>query len=210
MINFDDTIKEKELLTPPLEEVKNDSPIPLPEIKVEELPPEPDECALCLENVKKQLNNLANLFDERIRYDEYKNNLFDNMHKELTDYRNEAHEKNIVSISLDIIQLMDAYTKIIRKFEEAEPTEENYKRLTSNFYGILEDLNDVLYRQSIESYQSQDNLVDVKKQKIISNVETDDITLDNTIAERIAPGYEKNGKIIRPEKIAIYKYKKGE
>lgn len=164
-----------------------------------------------LDDIKEKLHELNLLFDEKIKYDEYKNQMFDNMHKELTDFRNEANEKNINSMALDIIQLMDSYKKLLAKFEQVESSEENYKRLISNFYGILEDLTDVLYRQNIEEYTIEEDSVDVKKQKIISTIPTDEESLNNTIAEKLSPGYEKNNKVLRPERISIYKYiKKGE
>lgn len=66
-------------------------------------------------------------------------------------------------------------------------------------------MEDILYRQNIESYQVDGEEVDVKRQKIIRIVETDDRSRDNLIAERVAEGYEKEGKVIRPERIKIYK-----
>ena len=74
----------------------------------------------------------------------------------------------------------------------------------------MQDLLDVLYRQSIEPYEVDDTEIDVKKQKIVSTINTEDESLNNKLATKNAPGYEKNGKIIRPERVTIYKYKKGE
>ena len=50
----------------------------------------------------------------------------------------------------------------------------------------------------------------VRKQKIIQVVETEEQSKDNLIAARMADGYEKDGKVIRPERIKIFKYHSGE
>ena len=107
---------------------------------------------------------------------------------------------------MDIIQLVDSTKGHIRVYEKKEPTEDNYKRLFRVMKGIAEDLEDILYRQSIESYNVAGREVDVKRQRIIQTIPTDDKRKDNLVAVRAAEGYEKDGKIIRPERIKIYKY----
>ena len=96
--------------------------------------------------------------------------------------------------------------KKCRIFEKKEPTEENYTRLLRALKGIAEDLQDILYRQSIEAYRVAGHEVDVRRQKILQTVETDIPERDNLVAARMADGYEKDGKVIRPERIKIFKY----
>ena len=54
-----------------------------------------------------------------------------------------------------------------------------------------EDLEDILYRQNIESYRVPGHEVDVRRQKIIQTVPTDDKSKDNLVAVRVADGYER-------------------
>ena len=91
-------------------------------------------------------------------------------------------------------------------YEKKEPTEENYKKLLRIVKGIAEDLEDILYRQNIESYRVPGHEVDTRHQKIIQTVPTDDKSKDNLIAVRAADGYEKGDKVLRPERIKIFKY----
>ena len=91
---------------------------------------------------------------------------------------------------------------------EKEGTQENYDRLLRLVKGLVEDLKDVLYRQSIEAYRVAGEEVDVRRQKIIQTLETEDPAQDNFIAVRVADGYEKGDKVLRPERIKIYKYHK--
>lgn len=159
-----------------------------------------------LDAVQQALATLQQTFDEKIAEDTHKNGLFDNMHRELVRYQNGALDRIIDMIALDIIQLIDTTKSHIRVYEKKEPTEENYRKLLRIIKGITEDLGDILYRQNIESFRVPGHEVDVRRQKIIQTVPTEDKSKDNLVAVRVADGYMKTEKILRPEKIKIFKY----
>jgi molecular chaperone GrpE (heat shock protein) len=159
-----------------------------------------------LDGIQKQIETLQACFNEKIMEDQHKNDLFDKLHKELTEFQNGLLDKVINSMAIDIIQVIDATKKNIDVYEKKEINEENYKRLIRCLKGVTEDLGDVLYRQGIESYSVPGSEIDAKRQKIIEVVGTDNEILNNTIAARTANGFEKEGKVIRPERIKIFKY----
>lgn len=160
------------------------------------------------ENLLEQVSALNKKFDQKIKTDMHKAEMFDNMHKELTQYKNGLITQVINNILIDIIQIIDINDKNISLFENQDYSEENYEKIIRILKGVSEDLTDVLYRQSVEPYTLDE--IDVKRQKILQVIPTNDISLDRTIAKKIVPGYEKDGKIIRPERISIYKYKESE
>lgn len=159
-----------------------------------------------LDAVQQALATLQQSFDDKIAEDAHKNGLFDNMHRELVRYQNGALDKIVDTIALDIIQLVDTTKGHVRVYEKKGPTEENYKKLLRIVKGIAEDLEDILYRQNIESYRVPGHEVDVRRQKIIQTLPTDDKSKDNLVAVRVADGYEKGDKVLRPERIKIFKY----
>ena len=159
-----------------------------------------------LNAVQQALAALQQTFDDKIAEDTHKNGLFDNMHRELVRHQNGALDKIVDTIALDIIQLVDTTKGHVRVYEKKEPTEDNYKKLLRIVKGIAEDLEDILYRQNIESYRVPGHEVDVRRQKIIQTVPTDDKSKDNLVAVRAADGYEKGDKVLRPERIKIFKY----
>ena len=159
-----------------------------------------------LDALQQAMAGLQQSFDDKIAEDAHKNGLFDNMHRELVRYQNGALDKIVDTIALDIIQLVDTTKGHVRVYEKKEATEENYKKLLRIVKGIAEDLEDILYRQNIESYRVPGHEVDVRRQKIIQTVPTDDKSKDNLIAVRAADGYEKGDKVLRPERIKIFKY----
>ncbi len=203
-----ETITNQEEIQKTMDE-KNISPVEGAE-QVTEVPNEAyasqTELLAKLDAVQQALATLQQTFDDKIAEDTHKNGLFDNMHRELVRYQNGALDKIVDTIALDIIQLVDTTKGHVRVYEKKEPTEENYKKLLRIVKGIAEDLEDILYRQNIESYRVPGHEVDVRRQKIIQTIPTDDKSKDNLVAVRAADGYEKGDKVLRPERIKIFKY----
>ncbi len=162
-----------------------------------------------LEALQQAVAALQESFDDKIAEDAHKNGLFDNMHRELTRFQNGAMDKIVDTMALDIIQLVDTTKGHIRVYEKKEPTEENYRRLLRIMRGVAEDLQDILYRQNIEAYRVEGHQVDVRRQKIIQTIPTEEAEKDNLVAARAADGYEKDGKVFRAERIKIFKYTPG-
>ena len=156
-----------------------------------------------LDAVQQALATLQQSFDDKIAEDTHKNGLFDNMHRELIRYQNGALDKIVDTIALDIIQLVDTTKGHVRVYEKKEPTEENYKKLLRIVKGIAEDLEDILYRQNIESYRVPGHEVDTRRQKIIQTMPTDDKSKDNLVAVRAADGYEKGDKVLRYSMVKV-------
>lgn len=192
--------KMDEKITTPVEEIAEPQKTPA------ETPAEQTALLEKLDAVQQALATLQQTFDDKIAEDTHKNGLFDNMHRELVRYQNGALDKIVDTIALDIIQLVDTTKGHVRVYNKKEPTEENYKKLLRIVKGIAEDLEDILYRQNIESYRVPGHEVDTRRQKIIQTVPTDDKSKDNLIAVRVADGYEKGDKVLRPERIKIFKY----
>ena len=184
-----------------------------PAVEAEQPQPEPAEepaqqaeVLEKLEAIQQAVTELQQAFDDKIAQDAHKNGLFDRMHRELTQYQNGAMDKLVETMALDIIQLVDSTKSHVRVYEQKEATKDNYQRLLRIIKGVAEDLQDILYRQNIESYRVTGHEVDIRRQKIIQTVPTDDPTKDNLVAFRVADGYEKGGKVLRPERIKIFKY----
>ena len=192
--------KMDEKITTPVEEIAEPQKTPA------ETPAEQTALLEKLDAVQQALATLQQTFDDKIAEDTHKNGLFDNMHRELVRYQKGALDKIVDTIALDIIQLVDTTKGHVRVYNKKEPTEENYKKLLRIVKGIAEDLEDILYRQNIESYRVPGHEVDTRRQKIIQTVPTDDKSKDNLIAVRAADGYEKGDKVLRPERIKIFKY----
>lgn len=169
------------------------------------------EKILEIEKISKQNNEMLSDLKGKLEIEVFSNKkkdeIIDNLHNEVTKYKNGLIEKLTEGMSLDIIQLIDAIEKNSKIYKDKEVNENNYKKLLSLFSGISDDLKDILYRQDIEPYNVPGDVVDTKRQKIVQIVETNDASEHNKIAGRISDGYETPEKVLRPERIKIYKLK---
>ena len=154
-----------------------------------------------------QVSELKDLFDQKIANDEYKDQLFDKMHAELVKYQQGSIDKMVDDMAMDVILLSDNTKQIIDVYKDSEPSEENYIKLLNQFQGVSDELEDILFRQSIEPYSVEDDEFDPKKQRIIGKIPTDRKELNNKVASKGVVGYEKdNGQVLRRENVNIYKY----
>lgn len=159
---------------------------------------------LILEN----LQQLVRQFQDKIAGDGRKDALLDEMHRELQEYKGDLLNTLTLSLERDIIQTIDHIGKAVDAYRKKDPSAEEYGRLLSMLSGVETDLTDLLYRHGVEPY-TVDGL-DVGRQKIVSTVPTEEMGRDKTIAARLARGWEKGDRIIRPERVSVYVYKEGE
>lgn len=152
------------------------------------------------------INELVAGFRDKIQTDAHKQNLFDEMHAELQEYKKGMLDKLTLSMELDVIKLIDDVERSIAVFSARQSSPEDYSRLFALLAGVATDLEDLLYRHGVEPYRLSSDRVDVTRQKILSTTQTKDISLDKKVAKRMSRGWEKQGKIIRPERISVYLY----
>lgn len=161
-------------------------------------------------SIQEQIAALSVLFTEKIAGDTKKNELFDLMHAELTDYKNGLVNAVTEPLERDIIKIIDDVGKSVDACRGKAPSRENYMRFFKLFEGVQTDLVDLLYRQGVEPYSVNGNKVEILRQQILSTVPTDSRELDKTVAQRLSSGWEKGGKVIRPERITAYVHTKGQ
>lgn len=158
--------------------------------------------------ILQNLQNLVYRFENKIQVDQHKQELFDDLHAELQEYKKGMLEQLTLALERDVIKLVDDVSKSIGVFSEKPPSPDNYDKLFIMLQGFGTDLEDLLYRHGVEPYENSGGDVDVLRQKVLSTVPTDDPGLDRKIAGRLSRGWEKQGRIISPERISVYLYQK--
>ena len=181
-------------------EAKPDPPKAPPEIPKPTAAPEGESGLFAL------LGELRQLFLQKIQTDAHKQTLFDEMHAELQQHKNNLLEALTRPIEEDVIRLIDDIEKSMEAYRTRQFTADNYRRMFSLFEGVKTDLVDLLYRAGIEPFTQEGNSVEVGRQKIIATLPTEKKRLDKKVAARHARGWEKNGKVIRQERVSVYLY----
>lgn len=152
-----------------------------------------------------KMDSLNQLFSEKIRYMEYEEKIFNQMHKELQKYKNDMYTQLIRQVLLDIIEVRDSILRIADFYLKKPEGERNIPYET--FAGYALDIQDILEKNDVEIYRSshEDNFVPVK-QRAIKKVVTENKELHGKVAESLSCGYNYNGRTISAEKVAFYYY----
>ena len=161
-----------------------------------------------LDEIKIKLDDLADAFESKIKYDGHKNKIIDELHQALQEHRQGLLQKYVQRIFVDVLKVIDD----IRKFSAHYNDRLNSDEVTEKFFNFLEttasDLEDLFSWEGISPYVCDGNHLDPARQRVVNKLPTDDPAKDKTIATRIRSGYEWNGKIIRPEIVAVFVYQK--
>jgi len=146
-------------------------------------------------------------FESRLKYDTHKNKIIDNLHKDLQDYKNDFLKKYLKSVIMDVIQIIDNIRKLANHYKGRTLSEDDALKLAELLESIPSDLEDLFYRHGVKPFICEGESFDPTRQRVLKTVDTADESKDKSVAERIRPGYEMDGKVIRPEMITAYIFK---
>jgi molecular chaperone GrpE len=154
------------------------------------------------DSVDKQLNKLANDFETKLKYDQHKDKVIDNLHKELQMYKDNSFQERLMPVIMDLILSIDRTGKLLKGL----PAEEEHSKFIKVINESIMDLEDILYKQGVETYETEGTSFDATRQKIIKTIKTDRLENDKQVAERLGKGYEWEDRIIRKEQVSVYVY----
>ena len=157
-----------------------------------------------IREISRRIDHLAGHFEGKLKYDEHKNQIIDELHGQLQDFREGIIKKHLVSIVSDLIKIIDDTRKFKAHYETGHRPEDTTERLLDFIGQISSDLEDLFTFQGIFPYTCPGNQYDSVRQRIIRKIPTDDPAKNRLVAESLRPGYEWEGKVIRPEMVAVY------
>ncbi len=149
-----------------------------------------------------QMTNLNSEFSSKIKYDEQKDKMIDNLHHELQGYRENIIQERLMPVVTDLILTIDRTNRLVHQLEQEEKVDT--EKLFYVIKDIVQDLEDTLYKQGIETNVEESSTFNYRSQKIVKTIKTAEVSKDKEIAERHGKGYEWNGKLIRRELVSVY------
>ncbi len=158
-----------------------------------------------LGQLQAQVTKLGEDFNTKLRYDASKKEIIDKQFQELDAYHREAHEKLSKAIVMDIISEIDGAERSAEHYESLTPTQENFAKLKKLIVAHAEDLRDILENNDITSYRTEPGeAFNHKRHSVLKTIPTENPELSKTIQASLRWGFEKDGKVLRPEKVAVY------
>lgn len=132
--------------------------------------------------------------------------MFDSFSKQLARKDGELANKSFASLVEKLCYLREDYNKLCDDIE-SNISVFSAAQILGSFKAYLVDLENMLTDAKVEvgPYGKDGDRVNVMHQRIVKVIPTTDPTKDETIAERLADGYEFGGKAIIKEKVNVYK-----
>lgn len=142
----------------------------------------------------------------------YKDKIIDDLHQELMRYRNGLKESFNTPLLKAVVREYDRISKQYRIYLEksrTEPQSELFNKLLSEFQMISFALLNLLSDNAIEPFDfNVGDAHEIKSQKIVEVIETEDREKDGTVAECVACGFRdiETAKLFRQAEVNIYKF----
>jgi molecular chaperone GrpE (heat shock protein) len=159
-----------------------------------------------IEEIQQQLDRLHEEFQGKLKYDAHKDKIIDHLHQELQEYKNDIVKKHVQSLITDLIKVIDDARKFAEHYRTKEPSSADMTKLLDFLDNIPSDLEDILHWQGIKAFTGSGSAFDPCRQRVLKKIETQDRSKDKTVAESLRPGYEWDGKVVRPEMVSVYFY----
>lgn len=166
-----------------------------------------DALTATVKDIQGQIAALADDFRGKMKYDAHKNSVIDQLHAELQTYRNDLLRGLLRPVLMDIILLADDQRKLMASYCEKAPDELDPQKLLKLMADVPEALDEILYRQGIDTCKQSSEQFDPKTQKALKRIETDAPEKNRTVATRLRPGYVWDDQVLRPELVSVYVYR---
>lgn len=166
-----------------------------------------DSSGLKLDEILSELRQIRKDFDEKIKTDAQKDKIIDELHKELQSHKNEFMKKYMEFMVMDVIQFTDSMRKLVHFYRDQEISSIDSQKLMGILQGLPSDLEDLCARQGVNAFTCEEDIFVPARQRVLKRIETAEAAKDKMIAEHVHPGYEWDGKVIRPELVTVYAFK---
>jgi len=116
-----------------------------------------------LDEIKLKLEDLSNAFESKIKYDEHKNKIIDDLHQALQEYRDGLIKKYLHRIVIDVIKIVDDMRKFTSHYNHQPPTDETDKFL-QYMENITSDMEDLFSWEGVVPFTCEEEVFDPTRQ----------------------------------------------
>ena len=155
----------------------------------------------------RKLDALQTAFDREIRAEATREKVVDRLHAELQEYKQGLILGILRPVFTDLIQLHDDIGKMVACSPPGDDAPAEVVRLIGVVRGYQQAVEDILYRQGVETFTHDGDTFDPRRQRALSTVPTDDPGLNKRVAARVRKGFQASDKVVRPEFVTVYAHK---
>ena len=179
---------------------------------IEEIIEQPSEDTVENSEIQEIATSVADILLQ-IKISNRKDEIIDNLHKELQQYKSGLQETIIAPVLKTIVREYDRVSKqyhfYLEKLQE-EPQSELFSKLLSEFEMISFSLLNLLSDYGIEPFSfNAGDVRDSKLQKIVEIIEAEGMEQDGTVANCVSCGFRniETTRLFRQAEVKIFKLK---
>lgn len=150
--------------------------------------------------IGRKIDALQAAIDREGRAEANREKVVDRLHAELQEYKNDLLRSLLRPVFIDLIQLHDDIGKVVA----TQASGEDSGRLIDLLRGFQQGVEDILYRQGVETFEADGDAFDPRRQRAFATRPTDDPALNKQVAARLRKGFRSGEKVIRPEIVSVY------
>jgi molecular chaperone GrpE len=165
--------------------------------------PEGIQVPKLLDQLLGEVRELRQQFDAKIRYDEVRERQVAGMQEELAAHRQGLSLRILRPVLNDLIAIHDDLTQAVQATAGGDESPAEY---ATTLASLRESILETLHRNGVTDFTVDGEAVDRARQRVIKVEETGDATADRQVARRLRPGFELDGKVLRPEWVVAYRY----
>ena len=158
--------------------------------------------------VNAGVDRILRAFDEKIRYDETKQQAIDRQHDELVGHRRDLVARAAAPFVYGMIHHHAEIGKLIAAVREEYVAGMPVAKVCDLLSGLQEDVEQVLGENGVAAYRPEAlKPFDPERQRVVGKARlTDDENHSGTIAACLGPGFEREGRILVKAPVSAYRY----
>lgn len=153
------------------------------------------------------VDRILRAFDEKIRYDETKQQAIDRQHEELLGHRADLVARAARPFIYGMIHHHTEIGKLVAGMRGKAVAEMPSTEVCDLLESLREDVEQVLDENGVAAYRAEAaEPFDPARQTVVGKaLPTDDQARSGTIAACLDPGFERDGKILRKARVSAYR-----
>lgn len=161
-----------------------------------------------LRRIAAAVGDLQESFESKIRYDEVREHQVQAMHQELDSHRKGLYQQILKPVLTDLVGVYDDISSALPKpgTTGTASLADGEGRLIRMMASLRDSVEEILERNGVTAFTAEGDVIDRSRQRVIELTGTDQPDLDRRLAARLRPGFELDGRVLRPEWVTAYRY----
>ena len=158
--------------------------------------------------VHAAVDRVLRAFDQKLRYDQSKQQVIDRQHDELVGYRSDLVAQAARPFIYGMIHHHAEIGKLLAAIRDEPAAEMSSVKVCELFESLLEDVEDVLGENGVATYRAEvSEPFDPARQTVVGKaLTTTDERRSGTVAACLGPGFERDGRILVKARVSAYRY----